>query len=70
MVTTAVAAAALSFDLAKLKFPTWSFGKAIGCHQWTMAYGDIRPIDLSAGRIALAGAGRKSGYRETASGPW
>ena len=36
MVTTAVAAAALSFDLAKLKFPTWSFGKAIGCHQWTI----------------------------------
>jgi hypothetical protein len=36
MVTTAVAAAALSFDLAKLKFPAWSFGKAIGCHQWTI----------------------------------
>ena len=49
MVTTAVAAAALSFDLAKLKFPAWSFSKAIGCHQWTMAYGDIRPIDLSCG---------------------
>jgi len=36
MVTPAVAAAALSFYLAKLKFPAWSFGKAIGCHQWTI----------------------------------
>ena len=36
MVTTAVAAAALSFYLAKLKFPAWSFGNAIGCHQWTI----------------------------------
>ena len=36
MVTTAVAAAALSFYLAKLKFPAWSFGTAIGYHQWTI----------------------------------
>jgi len=36
MVTTAVAAAALSFYLAKLKFPAWSFGTAIGHHQWTI----------------------------------
>ena len=36
MVTTAVAAAALSFYLAKLKFPAWPFGNAIGCHQWTI----------------------------------
>jgi len=36
MVTPAVAAAALSFYLAKLKFPAWSFGTAIGHHQWTI----------------------------------
>jgi len=36
MVKTAVAAAALSFYLAELKFAAWSFGKAIGCHQWTI----------------------------------
>ena len=40
MVTPAVAAAALSFYLAKLKFPAWSFGTAIGCHQWTMRLWD------------------------------
>jgi hypothetical protein len=46
MVTTAVAAAALSFDLAKLKFPAWSFGTVIGCHQWTLPASDsdfLRP---------------------------
>ena len=35
-----------------------------------MAYGDIRPIDRACGPIALAGGGRKPGYRGTVSGPW
>ena len=45
--TPAVAAAALSFYLAKLKFPAWSFGNAIGCHQWA--------IPLRAATDALPG---------------
>ena len=50
MVTTAVAPPHCRSTSQSLKFPAWSFGNTIGCHQWTIDVRDI--IEVPEGQLA------------------